>query len=109
MEEAKTDSVERAKQSFKNQMVKDIRGYDSVSVSSSNINLEDLKNSYALLPVWMLNIKYKDKIYTFAMNGQTGKMIGDYPVDKKKAVLLGISVFVLCMLISVLLFFIGVI
>ena len=43
------------------------------------------------------------------MNGQTGKMIGDYPVDKKKAVLLGIGVFVLCMLISVLLFFIGVI
>lgn len=88
MEEAKTDSVERAKQSFKNQMVKDIRGYDSVSVSSSNINLEDLKNSYALLPVWMLNIKYKDKIYTFAMNGQTGKMIGNIPIDKLKAVVI---------------------
>ena len=35
----------------------------------------------------MLNIKYKDKIYTFAMNGQTGKMIGNIPIDKKKALL----------------------
>ena len=33
----------------------------------------------------MLNIKYKDKLYKFAMNGQTGKMVGDIPVDKKKA------------------------
>ena len=29
-------------------------------------------------------ISLKDKIYTFAMNGQTGKFIGNIPVDKKK-------------------------
>jgi hypothetical protein len=27
-------------------------------------------------------IKYKDKIYTFAMNGQTGRFVGDLPMDK---------------------------
>ena len=27
-------------------------------------------------------IKYNDKLHLFAMNGQTGKLIGDLPVDK---------------------------
>ena len=41
----------------------------------------------------MLNIKYKDKIYTFAMNGQTGKMVGNIPIDKKKVTLASILSF----------------
>ena len=32
----------------------------------------------------MLNIKYLDKMYQFAINGQTGKVVGEYPVDKSK-------------------------
>ena len=51
----------------------------------------------------MLNIKYKEKIYTFAMNGQTGKLVGDIPIDKKKAVIFGILIFIgLFILISLL-------
>lgn len=42
------------------------------------------KIRYALLPIWMLNIKYGDKSYRYAINGQTGKVAGDYPVDKRK-------------------------
>ena len=46
-----------------------------------------IKNvDYALLPVWMLNTFVKDKAYTFAMNGQTGKIIGDIPIDSGKSV-----------------------
>ena len=30
------------------------------------------------------NVKYNGKLYTFAMNGQTGKFVGDLPVDKSK-------------------------
>ena len=32
----------------------------------------------------MLHIKYLDKYYQFAINGQTGKVVGEYPVDKGK-------------------------
>jgi len=32
--------------------------------------------------VWLLNTKWKDQKYTFAMNGQTGKLVGDLPLDK---------------------------
>ena len=39
---------------------------------------------YALLPVWMLSTRYGGKNYLFAMNGQTGKMVGDLPSDNKR-------------------------
>lgn len=61
-----------------------VKGYTTVKVKNSNIHFEEGKVSYALLPVWILNTKYKDKIYTFAMNGQTGKFIGELPVCRKK-------------------------
>lgn len=50
------------------------------------VEIRNKQNSiyYALLPVWMLNTTYHGKIYTFAMNGQTGKFIGDLPCDRKK-------------------------
>ena len=47
-----------------------------------------------MLPVWMLHTKWQGKDYLFAMNGQTGKLVGDLPVDKRKvaAWFAGISV-----------------
>lgn len=39
---------------------------------------------YALYPVWLLTTTYKGEKYTFAMNGQTGKFVGDLPMDKGK-------------------------
>ena len=43
-----------------------------------------LTAEYAMLPVWMLTTRWKDKSYKFAMNGQTGKLIGDLQVDAGK-------------------------
>ena len=37
--------------------------------------------SYALLPVWLLATRWNGQNYLFAMNGQTGKLIGDLPVS----------------------------
>ncbi len=58
------------------------QGYATVIRQSGANQLSNTKIRYGLLPVWMLNTKYKDKIYTFAVNGQTGKMVGQLPVDK---------------------------
>ena len=64
------------------------------------------KCEYVLLPVWLLNIKYKDKLYTFAMNGQTGKMIGNIPTDRKKVILYSIIIFISLVTILSLLWYI---
>ncbi|MBE6912144.1 MAG: hypothetical protein E7473_06445 [Ruminococcaceae bacterium] len=59
-------------------------GFQNVCAERDNISINNSKIRYSLLPVWMLNIKYMDKMYKFAVNGQTGKVVGEYPVDKKK-------------------------
>jgi hypothetical protein len=43
------------------------------------------KVNYALLPVWLLNVKWNDGNYLFAINGQTGKVCGRLPASKGKA------------------------
>lgn len=50
--------------------------YDSryVREAHKNTSISDRELNYYLVPVWLLNIPYKDKKYTFAMNGQTGAM-----------------------------------
>lgn len=61
-----------------------VNGYSTIRTEYSGIRLHNSNAKYALYPVWMLNTKYKDKTYTFAMNGQSGKMVGNLPIDKKK-------------------------
>ena len=60
------------------------KGYSTVSVASQDIRLHRGAVKYALLPVWMLHTKWQDKDFLFAMNGQTGKLIGDLPVSRGK-------------------------
>lgn len=50
--------------------------YDSryVRDAHKNTKISNRELTYYLVPVWLLTIPYKDKKYTFAMNGQTGKM-----------------------------------
>lgn len=62
-----------------------VSDYDSVTVESSKVHLTNGEAKYALYPVWLLNTIWNDQRYTFAMNGQTGKFVGDLPIDKGAA------------------------
>ncbi len=55
-------------------------GYSTVLPNSKNLRINQGKTDYVLLPVWMLHTRYKNKTYVFAMNGQTGKMTGTFPI-----------------------------
>lgn len=63
------------------------------TIAKNELTIKKLKNDYILLPVWMVNIKYKEKTYTFAMNGQTGKMVGNIPLSMKKTIAFSILIF----------------
>ncbi len=80
------DSIERANQrirkSTEQAFARTVQGYASVIPENSNIRLTKGKTQYALYPVWLLRTVWKDKQYMFAMNGQTGKFVGDLPLDK---------------------------
>lgn len=43
---------------------------------------DNLECSYALLPVYFVNINYKGIRYQLAVNGQTGEVAGDIPYDE---------------------------
>lgn len=59
-----------------------VHGYSSVTQRYSHVDLSEGRIRYALLPVWMLSTKYKNETYQFAVNGQTGKLVGKLPVSE---------------------------
>ena len=59
-------------------------GYMEIDVAEENSTIEWTDISYALLPVWMLHTKWANEDFLFAMNGQTGKLIGDLPIQTGK-------------------------
>lgn len=72
---------ERIKTSILSALNQTAFGYHTCVPVSSSVRLSDSRIRYGLLPVWLLNTQYKGKTYTFAMNGQTGRFVGDLPVD----------------------------
>lgn len=72
----------RIKKSTEDVFASTVKGYSSVIPESTNVKLHNGKAKYALYPVWILNTSWKGEKYTFAMNGQTGKFVGDLPMDK---------------------------
>jgi len=80
------NSVERANQrvtkSTEQIFAGTVEGYQTVTPESTSIQLSNGKAKYALYPVWLLNTTWQGKQYTFAMNGQTGKFVGDLPMDR---------------------------
>ncbi len=73
---------DRIKKSVETSFAATIHGYNSVIPEGSNIQFNNGKVKYALLPVWILNTTWKGNRYTFAMNGQTGKFVGNLPMRK---------------------------
>ncbi len=61
-----------------------VSGYSSAVQESANIRFKRGNAIYALMPMWILSTNYRGQIYRFAMNGQTGKFIGDLPMDTGK-------------------------
>jgi hypothetical protein len=60
-----------------------VAGHQTVTPAGSNVEVKDMRVHYALLPVWMLTTIWRGQRFTFAMNGQTGRMIGDLPLDRQ--------------------------
>jgi len=84
------DLLPRAKQKIDDYIQSYIRstmlGYSSISMKRKDIQTTQKKGSYVLFPVWMVYYDYEQHEHTFAMNGQTGKVIGKPPLSKGKVV-----------------------
>lgn len=91
-ETCKNRADERIRTSTENYFLSTTAGYMSVIPESSNLRYRESRVRYALLPVWLLTTRYQDKTYLFAMNGQTGKMVGNLPICWKTFALYLLSI-----------------
>ena len=87
-------AVERVERSVEQAMLDTVRDYDTVNERNRRITTERGSATPALLPVWLMTTVKEGKTYTFAVNGQTGKLIGDLPIDKGRlfGLLAGITI-----------------
>lgn len=103
-------ATERMKKSTEEAFRSSCSGYDRVNVEHSSFSIRKSRYWYALYPVWLLNTTWKGEKYTFAMNGQTGQMVGDLPADNGafykyvglRAVIIGIIIYILMWIIKLL-------
>ncbi len=96
------DDKERAKKRIEETIKEKLRatiGHDGYDEEQEEVDIKFNDTKYALLPVWILSTSWEGKIWTFAMNAQTGKFTGDLPVSKLKLSLVTIATFVISMII----------
>lgn len=102
-DEGAEDCAGRADERCRNSAVSSMRatvlGYQTVVPIREKVYLKRGDVAYALLPVWMLTTQWKGKTYLFAMNGETGKMIGDLPIHIPKAIAIAVVLYVVLFLI----------
>ena len=95
--EASTRTLNSARELLK----ADAKLYASKQIVGDTLKANETHRTYALLPVWMVNVKYNGKMHIFAMNGQTGEFIGNIPLDKGKTLLYTIVLFAILLVAAI--------
>lgn len=98
-------ALARVQQSVGDALQETVTGYDTVNRVDCRVEPHWNEAHYAMLPVWMLHTSWEGRDFLFAMNGQTGRLVGDLPVSKPK--LAGIVVGILAVLGAVMWFALG--
>lgn len=95
---------QRTEEYMKDYVRDTMREYSSNTFVRQSVDIRPKNTYYTLLPVWMLCYNYEKNDYTFAMNGQTGKIVGKPPISKGKVFtlwgILGILLFVIVKVIA---------
>lgn len=79
--------------------IRQVNHADHARVSHFDTEYFNLKYKYLLLPIWLSSFKFQDKIYNFMVNGQTGKVAGEKPVDWLKVTLVLLGLIILYLII----------
>jgi DNA-directed RNA polymerase subunit RPC12/RpoP len=98
--ETKTRALDRAETAMKQEMIENAGKYEKKAIVSYNDKIMKYNSDYVMLPVWLFNIEYKGKKYTFAINGDTGKITGKLPVSFTKVLLASGITFIFAQIIA---------
>lgn len=84
VEDCASRVTSRMQNTLEDELERTVTGHATCSRESMSSRTQLSDVNYALLPVWMLHTRWNGEDFLFAMNGQTGKLVGDLPCDKKK-------------------------
>ena len=93
----------KSNDAVKEEMMSDVPKNARITEEKTDIKMTDIE--YALLTAWFMTFRYQGILYTVAVNGQTGKVVGNVPSNRFKvgasiAILMTVMV-VLCTYVSV--------
>jgi hypothetical protein len=76
----------------------DVPGDTRRNLSVDNV-FSDITFKHVLLPVWIAAYRYRDRVYRFLVNGQTGEVKGDAPLSWAKIALFTLAMVALAALL----------
>jgi hypothetical protein len=50
----------------------------------ANVRIESMSSEPVLLPVWIMAYRYREKLFRFLINGQSGQATGQAPISLTK-------------------------
>ena len=95
----------KSNEAVREEMLSDIPGNINIRVTDEKTDIKLTDIEYALLPAWFMTFRYQGILYTVAVNGQTGKVVGNVPANRFKV---GASIAVLMTLMVMLCTFVSV-
>lgn len=104
-EELTNRIFQRANEFFVQYANTSMTNFTRYHIINNDLRLKKKSAHYILLPIWTISYNYNGQKYTFAMNGQTGKVVGKPPISKSKVFMGGVSIFAICSLIEMILFY----
>ena len=100
--ETKERAFSRAETAMKQEMIENAGKYEKKAIISYKNKVLQYKADYVMLPIWLFNTEYRGKKYTFAINGDTGKITGKLPVSIPKVLLASGVAFIFSQIIALL-------
>lgn len=83
-EQLEPRASQKAREDSEALMQQSLAGYSTLTPIAKNLAVSRKLTQFALMPVWTYVYQYGGKTYPFQINGQTGKVVGEVPVSKKK-------------------------
>ena len=100
--EAAPDIHQRISDAMDKAMIEDT-GTTYIEKSIEQYSVDKIE--YALLPAWFMTFWYRHELYTILVNGQTGKVVGNIPVNKRSFISDAVMTGVVCCTIGAVVFY----
>lgn len=93
-------SIKRKLEKHISTEIKNEHRADRVRNLNINTDFQDVTYKYLLLPIWISNFKYNDKVYQFMVNGQTGKVAGKTPLSIPKIIITVVAILAILLILN---------